>query len=188
MQKSSLETFSMGVSNTRKLVFFCYFPKSSILVALISQLAKKLQQWSLYEVIEDILPFILNTKRPLSDIWLLIAELYAKQFWVFFGKIWVLDFFWNTHKIELLILFEKTQNLFCLYISIKILLKGRFVFKMNGKISSIPLYKDHCCSFFTSWVIKQQKRCILNILKKTPNFGRSVHTLKTTTWRKHLIL
>ena len=38
---------------------------------VISQLVKMLQQWSLYEVIEDILLFVLNTKRPLSDIWLL---------------------------------------------------------------------------------------------------------------------
>ena len=28
----------------------------------------------IYEVIEDILPFVLNTKRPLSDIWLLSYE------------------------------------------------------------------------------------------------------------------
>ena len=37
----------------------------------ITQLVKKLQQWSLYEVIEDTLPFVLNTKRPLGNIWLL---------------------------------------------------------------------------------------------------------------------
>ena len=30
-----------------------------------------LYKWSLYEVIEDILPFVLNTKEPLSDTWLL---------------------------------------------------------------------------------------------------------------------
>ena len=54
-----------------KLGVFSYFPKYSILVAVISQLVKKLQQWSLYEVIEDILPFVLNTKQSLSDIWLL---------------------------------------------------------------------------------------------------------------------
>ena len=29
---------------------------------------KQLQQWSLYEVIQNILPFVLNTKRPLTDI------------------------------------------------------------------------------------------------------------------------
>ena len=45
-----------------KIHFFCCF---------ITQLVKKLHQWSLHEVIKDILPFVLNTKRPLSDIWLL---------------------------------------------------------------------------------------------------------------------
>ena len=54
-----------------KLGVFSYFPKYSFIVAFISQLVKKLQQWSLYEVIEDILPFVLNPKMPLSDIWLL---------------------------------------------------------------------------------------------------------------------
>ena len=54
-----------------KLGVFCYILKYSILVAGISQLGNKLQQCSLYEVIEDIMPFVLNTKRPLSDIWLL---------------------------------------------------------------------------------------------------------------------
>ena len=54
-----------------KLGVFFYFPKYILLVAVISQLVKKLHQWSLYEVIEDILLFDLNTKHPLRDIWLL---------------------------------------------------------------------------------------------------------------------
>ena len=46
-----------------KILYFCYF---------ITQLVKKLwQQGSLYEVIKTILPFVLNTKQPLSNIWLL---------------------------------------------------------------------------------------------------------------------
>ena len=45
-----------------KILHFCYF---------ITKLVKKLRQGSLYEVMENILPFVLNTKRPLSDIWLL---------------------------------------------------------------------------------------------------------------------
>ena len=57
-----------------KLGVFSRLLKFNILVALITQLVKKLQQWSLYEVIEDILPIVLNTKRPLSDIWLLIYK------------------------------------------------------------------------------------------------------------------
>ena len=51
---------------------------------------KKPQQWSLYEVIRDILPFVLNTKWPLSDIWLLSYEpnsfgcfLNKLKFWIF---------------------------------------------------------------------------------------------------------
>ena len=55
---------------------------------------KKPQQWSLYEVIKDILPFVLNTKRPLSDIWLLSYE--QNSFGCFFDKIKVLIFFKNT--------------------------------------------------------------------------------------------
>ena len=54
-----------------KLGVFSIFSKYSFFCCFITQLVKKLQQWSLYEVIEDILPFVLNTKRPLSDIWLL---------------------------------------------------------------------------------------------------------------------
>jgi len=42
-----------------KMGVFSYFPKY------------KGQRWFLYEVIEDVMPFVLNTKRPLSDIWLL---------------------------------------------------------------------------------------------------------------------
>ena len=54
-----------------KLGVFSNFSKYSVFCCFITQLVKKLQQWSLSEVIEDILPFVLNTKRPLSDIWLL---------------------------------------------------------------------------------------------------------------------
>ena len=65
---------TLGVSRVctvhPKLGVFSRLLKFNILVALITQLIKKLQQWSLYEVIEDIMPFVLNTKRPLSDIWL----------------------------------------------------------------------------------------------------------------------
>ena len=39
---------------------------------------------------------------------------------------------------------RKHPKLFCLYLSNQISLKGRFV----------TFYKDNCCSFFTSWVIK----------------------------------
>ena len=54
---------------------------------------------------------------------------------------------------------------------------GRFVFKTNGRISSITSYKDHCYNIFTSRVIKQQKKLYFESFEKTPNFGRTVHTL-----------
>ena len=89
----------------------------------------------------------------------LVAELWAKQFWVFFEKQGNSQFF------------RKHPKLFCLYLSNQISLRDCFVFKTNGRISSISSYKDHCCSFFTSWVIKQQKWCVLTILKKHPTLG-----------------
>ena len=54
-----------------KLGIFTNFSKYSVFCCFITQLVKKLQQWSLSQVIKDILPFVLNTKWPLSDIWLL---------------------------------------------------------------------------------------------------------------------
>ena len=128
-----------------------FFQNFQLFHCFIIQLVKKLQQWSFYEVIEDILPFVLNTKRPLSNI--------IKT---------VLGVFKEIQKVNF---FEKHPKLFCLYLSNQILLRGRFVFKTNGRTSSIISHKDHCCSFFTSWVIKRQKSCILNILKKHPTLG-----------------
>ena len=80
-------------------------------------------------------------------------------------------------EIEILIFFLKRPKLFCLYLSNQISLRGRFVFKTNGRISSITSYKDHCCSFFTSWIDTATE--MLNFIKseKTPNFGRMVRTL-----------
>ena len=59
--------------HARSWVFF-KIVKIQLFCCFITQLVKKLQQWPLYEVKEDILPFVLNTKRPLSDIWLLRYE------------------------------------------------------------------------------------------------------------------
>ena len=56
----------------------------------------KLQQCSSYEVIEDILPFVLNTKRPLSDTWLLSYE--QNSFGCFFEKNRIL-FFVNKNRL-----------------------------------------------------------------------------------------
>ena len=83
----------------------------------------------------------------------------SKTVWVFFEINEILNFF------------RKHPKLFCLYLSNKISLRGRFVFKTNGRISSFTSYKDHCYSFFTSWVIKQQKCSIFKVLKKHPTSG-----------------
>ena len=45
--------------------------QNTVFLLLYYSARKKLQQSSLYEVIENILPFVLNTKRPLRDNWLL---------------------------------------------------------------------------------------------------------------------
>ena len=96
----SRNLFHGCIQKKQNSVFFPYFPKYSILVAGISQLVKKLQQWSLYEVIEDILPFVLNTKRPLSDIWLLR---YKQNKFGRFRKKSEFQFFQKTPKFVLLI-------------------------------------------------------------------------------------
>ena len=84
---------------------------------------------------------------------------YKTAFERYFQKNIISEFLW------------KHPKLLCLYLSNQISLRDRFVFKTNGRIFSITSYKDHCCSFFTSWVIKQQKSCILKVLKKHPTSG-----------------
>ena len=74
-------------------VFFQNFQE--LFGCFITQLVKMLQQWSLYEVIKDILPFILNIKRPLSDIWLLSYK--QNSFGCFLKKL-KLRFFSKTPK------------------------------------------------------------------------------------------
>ena len=80
----------------------------------------------------------------------------------------VLGVFWKNWNSDF---FQKHPKPFCLYLVNQILLRGRFVFKTNGRIFSITSYKDHCCSFYTSWVINQWKSCILKISKKHPTLG-----------------
>ena len=104
-----------------KLGVFSNFSNYSVFCCFITQLVKKLQQLP-YEVREDILSFVLNTKWPLSNIWLLSYE--QNSFGRFLKKLYS-KFFW------------KHPKLFCLYLSNQISLRGRFVFKTNGRISSI---------------------------------------------------
>ena len=148
-KKISISIFSKNTQHCKYLKiqhFYCF----------ITQLVNKLQQWSLYEVIEDILPFVLNTKRPLSDIWLVSYKQNSFGCFLIKFKFWI---------------FRKHPKLFCLYLSNQISLRGHFVFKTNGRISSITSYKARWCSFFASWAIKQSKSCILTILKKHPTSG-----------------
>ena len=89
-QKMGCRTLKWVCTVHPKLGVFSRLLKFNIFVALITQLIKKLQQWSLHDVIEDIMPFVLNTKRPLSDIWLPSYEqnsfgcfLTKLKFWIF---------------------------------------------------------------------------------------------------------
>ena len=87
---------------TVKIQHFCCF---------ITRLVKKLQQWSLYQVIEDTLPFVLNTKRPLSDIWLLSYK--QNSFGCFFDKIEILTCInWGLSKNENLLIGLGLCNMF----------------------------------------------------------------------------
>ena len=98
--------------NAQSWVFFKIFPKYSVFCCFITQLVKKLQQWSLSEVIKDILPFVLNTKRPLSDIWLLR---YKQNSFGCFREKSQFQFFPKTPKIVLLITQQQNipQRPFC---------------------------------------------------------------------------
>ena len=96
-----------------KLGVFSNFSKYSFFCCFITQLVKKLQQWFLYEVIENILPFVLNTKRPLSDIQLLR---YEQNSFGCFRKNSEFNFFQKTPKTILLITQQPNiaQRSFCI--------------------------------------------------------------------------
>ena len=131
-----------------RIHFFCCF---------ITQLVKKLQQWCLYEVIEGILPFVLNTKRPLSDIWLLSYK--PNSFGCFLKR----------RKFR--IFFENTQKCFAYISATKYRSKAVLYSKLTAGYPLSPYITTINVAFFTSWVIDQHKSCILNILKKHPTSG-----------------
>ena len=81
--------------------------------------------------------------------------------------------FWKNWSSEFI---QKHPKLFCLYHS-NHFFRGHFVFKPNGRILFFTSYKDDWCSFFTSWVIKQQKCWISQICKKHPISGVQYTTL-----------
>ena len=82
--------------------FGCFFKffKMQLFHCFNTQLVKKLHQCSFYEVIEDILLFVLNTKRLLSDMWLLR---YKQNKLGRFRKKQNFNFFQETPKTVLLI-------------------------------------------------------------------------------------
>ena len=86
----------MGLNHKPKIGCFLKIFEIQHLCCFITQPLKKLQQWSLYEGIDNILPFVLITKRPLSNIWLQSCK--QNSFEVFFEKIEVLNFFENTQN------------------------------------------------------------------------------------------
>ena len=105
---------------TKLGVFFKIF-RIKHFCGFIAQLVKKLRQWSLYEVIEDILPLILNKKRPLSNIWLLRYKQMS------FGCFWKKSQFY---------LFKKFPNLFLVphWNTFTFVIFDNFVHNVFGKV------------------------------------------------------
>ena len=99
----------------------------------------------------------------------LVAEISAKQFWVFSKKIFCSKY---------------TQNCFASKSATKYCSEVVFVFKTNGRISSVTSYKDHCCGFFYEqryksnneavfWKIGRKKK--LWVCGKHPFYGPTSH-------------
>ena len=61
----------MGAHCRPKVGCFFIIVKMQDFCSFITQLVNRLQQLSLHNVREDILPLVLTTKRPLIDIWML---------------------------------------------------------------------------------------------------------------------
>ena len=102
-----------GAHRTPEVGCFFKIVKIQLFDCFIAQLVKKLQQWALYEVIEDILPFVLNTKRLLSVIWLLR---YKQNSFGCFRKNSEFPFFQKTPKTFLFITHQPNiaQRPFCI--------------------------------------------------------------------------
>ena len=138
--KLSPETFSMGAYRTPKVGCFFKIVKIHHFCCFITQLVKKLQQWSLYEVIEDILPFVLNTKQPLSDISLVS---YKQNNFGCFRKNSEFLFFSS----------KNTQNCFFLYSPTKYHWEAVLYSKWTAGYPLSPHIKTIAVAFFTSWYI-----------------------------------
>ena len=85
----------------------------TFLVIYYSACIKEIQKWPLYEVKEDILLFVLNTKLPLSDIWLLSYKQNSFGFFLKKFKLWI---FSKKNKIIFLISQQPNivKTLFCI--------------------------------------------------------------------------
>ena len=109
-----------------RLVFCCFF----------TQLINKLQQCSLCEWIKNILLFVLNTKQPLRDIWLLSYKKNSFQCVLKKSKFWI---FSKTLKTVLLISQQPdvAQRLFCIQIILFLLLSNS---SLRPKTRSWPYF------------------------------------------------
>ena len=96
----------------------------------------------------------------------LVAKLWAKQFGVFFEK--------NLHSE----FSRKHPKLFCIYLSNKISLRGRFVFKTNDRISSITSFKGTLSLRWNFWYMKDIT--LLNTIDKVKNSISTPFTFKLT--------
>ena len=103
----------LGAHHTPKVGCFFKIFKIQLFYCFITQLVEKLHQWPLYEVKEDILPFVFNTKRPLSDNWLLR---YKQNSFGCFRKKSEFQFFQKTPKTVLLTTRQPNiaQRTFCI--------------------------------------------------------------------------
>ena len=117
-----------------KLGVFSKMFKIQLFCCFITQLVKMLQQWSLYDVIEDILPFVLNTKRPLSDIWL---PSYKQNSFGCFSKTFNFSIF-----------FENTQNCFAYISATKYRSKAVLYSKRTARYPLSPHINTIAVAFF----------------------------------------
>ena len=149
-----------------KLGVFSKMFKIQLFCCFITQLVNMLQQWSLNDVMEGILPFVLNTKRPLSDNWLLsYKQTNFESFWIklklwFFSKtpktvlfishIYNPDWLSSEHSLNLESKFEPSVaiQLLCIHHICSLLIKLPPFFSLNATFFQIKveLLSEHLWS------------------------------------------
>ena len=163
-----------------KLGVFSKLSKYHFFVALITQLVKKATATVFKSGDRGYSPvrFEYNTASERY----LVAELWLKQFWVFFEKSEILNFF------------ENTQNCFAYISATKHGSEAVLYSKRTQGSPLSPYLKTIAVVFFTSWVIKQRKCCTLKVLKKHPLRECGAHLrwhLKKETlffWSFHIMI